>query len=250
LGILELGRLARSDAKDDALFAQLQDGVARAIQHGLSAVSADSGDYENWVSLARLYEQLVGAQVQGAYERAREAYTAAATANPTNPAPHLFLARLALVNKDEKTAREEIARALEIKVNYAPAHFLLSQIEASNENADAALVSAERAVQSAPEEPLAWFQVGVLLYAKQDYEKSAVAFEQAVLRNNTYANALYFLALSYAQLGRTDDALAALRQVLLSNPDNTEVKALIERLSSGAPVTTQGTPEETTDETL
>lgn len=250
LGILELGRLARSDAKDDALFAQLQDGVARAIQHGLSAVSADSGDYENWVSLARLYEQLVGAQVQGAYERAQEAYTAAATANPTNPAPHLFLARLALVNKDEKTAREEIARALEIKVNYAPAHFLLSQIEASNENAEAALVSAERAVQSAPEEPLAWFQVGVLLYAKQDYEKSAVAFEQAVLRNNTYANALYFLALSYAQLGRTDDAVAALRQVLLSNPDNAEVKALIERLSSGESVTSKDTPEETPAETL
>lgn len=252
LGIIQLGALAQQQTDDvETLRAQLQETIASAIQHGLSAVGNNPNDYENWLTLARAYEQLVGAQVEGAYENAEQAYRNAIAANPTNPIPNLLLARLALAREDVKAATEQIDQAIAKKQNYAEAYFLRSQINAAQGDVQGAINAAILAAQSAPQEPVAWFQLGVLLYGQGDYERSAAALEQAVLLNNNYANALYVLALAYVELGATDEATRLLEQVLILNPNNENVKGLIQALKAAAdtPSETAVTDKNVSDET-
>lgn len=235
LGILQLAELAQTaNPENAAQVEQLRQAVATAINHGLAAVEADATYYQNWISLARTYEQLVGAQVEGSYEQAQQAYRGAIVANPTSPVPHLLLARLALLQNDVAIAEEEIARALEKKPNFAEAHFLRSQIAAALGRGEDAVASAEAAVLSAPQEPVAWFQLGTLQYDLGAYEKAIPALEQAVALNINYANALYVLSLSYAASGRFDEAARAMELVAVLNPNNEDIPSLIQQLRAQA----------------
>lgn len=228
LGLVRLAQLSASTSTDaTALRTAQEDAIRNAIAHGTSAVELNPRDYQNWLTLAGIYEQLAGARVEGAYERAEEAYTNASKENPTSPVPYVFLARLALTANDAAKARTHLEQAVTLKSNLAEAHYLLSQLNiAENKLADAQ-VSAENAVRSAPNEPLTWFNLGTIYYTNKDYRKAAAALEQAVTLNNNYANALYVLALSYDQLGTYDGAVLVLERVLTLNPDNEQVKELL-----------------------
>ncbi len=238
LGLLQLATLAKdANAEDQARVKLLQDTVSNAIAHGLAAVESNADDYQNWLTLARAYEQLAGAQVEGAYERAIDAYQGAVAKNPTNPAPHLLLARLALLKEDVEGAKSQLALAVQKKQNFAEAYFLLSQIASSAGDVEGAIAAAERAVLSAPQEPVAWFQLGALQYGAQTYDKAVAALEQAVLLNTNYANALYVLSLSYAAQGRFEEAARAMELVSALNPDSTDLKSLVQQLRTQATAT-------------
>lgn len=230
LNMVEFAQIAAEGGEDEATVAALQEALSAAIQSGLSAVSVNSSDYQNWFALARVYEQLAGVAVEGAAENAQTAYERAAAENPTSPAPYLQLARLAVIQNDLDEARDNLALALNRKSNYAPALYLLSRVEATEGNSEAALLAAQGAALAAPNEPLAWFQVGALEYSAGSYEQAAAALEQAVILNVNYANALYVLGLSYVELDRVDDALRLFERVAALNPENTEVPQLITEL--------------------
>jgi tetratricopeptide (TPR) repeat protein len=244
LNLLRFVSLTYEGSASETQQEQLRGAIEQAIQNGLSAVSADSTNYQNWLSLARVYEQLVGAEVEGAYENARQAYERAAALNPTNPAPYLQLARLASGRGDMEAARISVHEALARKSNYAAAYLLLSQIEVAEDNLEAARTAAALAVQSAPEDPVSWFQLGVLLYSTEDYQTSANVLEQAVLRNGNYANALYVLGLAYYRMGQTDGALAALERVRALNPENEIVTALMEEIRTAEATSPEGEQDE------
>src|SRR3989344_7413185 len=138
LGILQLGEMISSgDTSEDAR-AKLQNTLTMTIQHGLSAVKIESSNYQNWLSLAELYEKLAGVGIEGAEEQARIAYGEAQKNNPTNPLPSLGLAQVDLLSKNDTAAREHLLAALQIKPDLVAAIFLLSQIEARANNIDAA----------------------------------------------------------------------------------------------------------------
>ena len=231
LGIIEFQRFVQEGDVSEERLAELRSAIESTINHGLIAVSVNESDYQNWLTLARLYEQLAGVQIEGAYENARAAYERAAAENPTNPEPFARLGQLAITQGDLEGARTNFQLALSRKSNYPIAHFLLSQVEVSLGNVEEAIRYAENAALSAPQEPLAWFQVGVLHHGVQNYEIAIAALEQAVALNGNYANALYVLGLDYAQVGREEDALRAFRRVQELNPDNQAVADIIASLT-------------------
>lgn len=244
LGIIEFQRFVQEGDTSEARLAELREAIESTINHGLTAVSVNESDYQNWLILARLYEQLAGVQIEGAYANAQSAYERAAAENPTNPEPLARLAQLAITQGDIDGARENLQLALSRKSNYPIAHFLLSQIEASEGNTQAAITAAENAALAAPQEPLAWFQVGVLHHGVGNYEVAIAALEQAVALNNNYANALYVLALDYIEVGRQEDAIQVLERVRELNPENQAVVELISSLESEpSPVAEEGPGE-------
>lgn len=235
LNLLRFVKLAEQGGQTQEAQEALRASLEAAIQGGLEAVSSNEGNYQNWLTLARVYEQLAGVQVAGAYENAQTAYEQAIEKNPTNPTPYFQLARLAIAQGDVEGARTYITRTLEKKKNHAAAYILLSQIEYSAGNTQEAIQAAQNAASSAPSEPTVWFQFGALLYVDGQNEFAAQALERAVILNSNYANALYVLALTYEQLGRNDDAVTLLEHVALLNPDNTFVRETIERIETGEP---------------
>lgn len=233
LGLLQLADLAaKSDGSSEAQ-AELQGTLNATIQNGLAAIQIDNRNYQNWLTLARLYSELAGAGVSGAEESARSAFAEAAAASPTNPLPYLGLAQLDISRGNDAEARKNLEEAIRIKPDLAAVHFLLSQIAARENALGEALKHATAVVEIAPRDPLGWYNRGAVLYASRDYENAARSFEQAVALENNYANALFLLGLSYYRLDREEDALRVLKAVAATNADDAALLETIRKIESG-----------------
>ncbi len=238
LGLIRLGQLASAGGTTDQAVATLQVSLETTIQHGLAAVSINSGDYQNWLALASLYGELAGAGVQGAYDNAKAAYERAYNDNPTNPVPVVQLAQLEISQNKLDEAKRLLDYALGLKPDFAAALLLRSQVFGAQKQYKEAIADAQKVTEIAPEEPLSWYGLGTIQFDSGDYQKAAGSLEKAVALNSNYANALYALGLAYEKLGRTDDALRVLEQVAEANPGNDDVSQHLEHLRSGGATST------------
>lgn len=234
LGIVEFLKLAaQGEPATQEAREKLRATLEGAIQHGLTAISIDDANYQNWLVLAQVYGSFAGANVEGAYEQAKQNYERAFEANPTNPVPKLRLAQLAASQNDAAGTRAYLQEALALKPDFAAALYLLSQAEAAAGNGDAAVQAAAATVQLVPDDPIGWFNLGFILYSGGMYQDAAASLEQAVVRANDYSNALFFLGLSYYQMQRPQDAVIAFQRVLELNPDQAWLQAGIEDVQAG-----------------
>ncbi len=208
-----------------------------------TAKNINPTNYQNWLALGRVYEALVPLKVEGAYAEAVKAYDEALLLNPTSPEINLTKARLEVANGNNKGARDFIRTALAAKPNYTEAVFFLSQIEVAEGNIKEAISSVEASIFLSPTEPVLYFQLGLLKYNTSDYKGAIEALEQAVRLNGSYANARYFLGLSYDRVGRTSDAVAQFEEIQKTNSGNQEVADIIANLKAGkAPFSTSTRP--------
>lgn len=226
LGLL----LQRDDISPEILRNQFQTLLSNTITSAQRATAIGGDNYRNWMTLGRVYEELVPVGVEGAYDNARETYLRALELYPNGPDILLALARLEARAGNTDNARDFISQALEAKSNYTDAIFLLSQIEVAEGNLAEAIQSVEAATIIEPNNPVVFFQLGLLRYSAGDFAGAASSFEAAVTLNSVYANARYFLGLSYDQLGRRADAIVQFEEVQRLNPDNQEVAFILENL--------------------
>ena len=231
-------KITQSDAQ-----AQFQQLLGVAIQSAQAAVAYDSTNYQNYLTLGRIFEAVVPLKIEGAYDNAKKAYESALAVNPESPEIYLVLARLEVANGDNKAAKDFIAKALEKKNDYADAIFLLSQIQISENDVVNAINSVSAVATLSPNDPGIFFQLGLLYYNQKNFQNSALALERAVKLNPQYANAKYFLGLSYYENKNTAGALAQFKEIATTNPDNAELKAIIANLEAGkAPITPGANP--------
>jgi tetratricopeptide (TPR) repeat protein len=218
---------------EDAARSEFQNILSAAINYASQAINYDPTNYANWVSLGGVYETIVPLKIDGAYEEALDAYKEALLRNPQNPAIHLLMARLEATMGSPDKAKEEIRQALTLKNNYTEAIFLLSQIEVSEGRLSQAIQSVEAAALISPNDPVVFFQLGLLRYNAEDYAGAASSLERAVTLNSFYSNAKYFLGLSYDKLGRRADARRQFEDIAALNPDNAEIKLILSNIKAG-----------------
>jgi cytochrome c-type biogenesis protein CcmH/NrfG len=214
---------------------QFQTAMGQSIASAQAAINKNPGDYENWLLLASLYSYLVPKPIaiDGAYESARVTYEEAKKRNPSNPQIPLLIARLELDHENPSGARQHINEALALKVDYADAYFLLTQIEISENNISQAIKSAETGVLLTPGNSGVLFELGVLKYSNKDYAGAIQALAAALSITPEYANAKYFLGLSYENVARHDEAIKMFEDLKATNPDNQEVATILENLKAG-----------------
>ena len=212
---------------------KFQEELARAIEHGQRATELRPENYQNWLTLGRVYSSVVPLQIQGAYDNAKQSYERSKALAPHHPQVYLSFAELETVNQNNAAAKEYLNQALGEKNNYTAAVFLLAQIQI----ADGDLVNALRSVEAAtildPQNPVVFFQLGLLHYNNKDFLRSISALENAVKLNEAYANARYFLGLAYFKQNRVSDAVAQFERIEALNPDNQEVKVILANLRAG-----------------
>lgn len=213
-----------------------EDGLRRAIEAARAAVSANPAAYGNWVALGSMYSSLVPEplKVEGAYENAQYAYSEALKRNPNNPELPLFLARLELAKGNVENARSYIRSSIALKEDYADAYLLLAQLEVAEKNIPAAIQSAEALTILAPQNAGLHFELGVLKFSNKDYNGALASLKEAVKLVPDYANAKYYLALTYLQLGMRDEAINHLEDLLVSNPESADIKAILDELNKPA----------------
>lgn len=213
-----------------------EDGIRRAIEGARAAVNANPAAYTNWVALGTIYSALAGEplKVEGAYENAQYAYGEAQKRNPNNPELPLFLARLEIAKGNTDAARSAIRNSIALKEDYADAYLLLAQFEVSQNNIRGAIESAEALAVLVPQNPGVHFELGVLKFSNQNFEGAVDSLVKAIKLVPDYANAKYYLALSYSQLGRLEEAKNQLEDLLITNSENVELRAAIDALNKRA----------------
>ncbi len=110
---------------------------------------------------------------------------------------------------------------------------MLSQVTAAQGNLKDAIIAAQVATELNPQQSILFFQLGLLHYNNKDYVAAAKALETALTLQLDYANAQYFLGLSYVRLNNISGAIEQFNKLAQSNPDNQEVAFILSNLRAG-----------------
>jgi tetratricopeptide (TPR) repeat protein len=212
---------------------QFTDTLTTTIDAGKIAISMYPNDYQQSLSLARVYDFLTSLKIEGAYENAKQYYTKAQESNPNNPQIALALGRLEAAKGNVALAQQHITRALTLKPNYTDAILFVVQMNVANNDIPNAIRAATAAAQTAPGVGPIWFELGLLYYAAGDTKSAIPALEKAISIVSDYANAKYFLGLSYYNEKRSVEALKQFEDLAASNPESAEVKLILSNIREG-----------------
>ncbi len=237
MGLIKVGALTSSLQQGGSVPKATVDQVGVIIGEALAAsknaIEYDDKNYYNHVSEARVLELAARLGLPNAYENAVKAYNEAIKINTFNPGLYLSLARLATQQNKQSEAVQAIGAALQVKSNYIDAIFLLSQIEAARGNLRDAITAARAATELNPDNPILYLQLGLLQYNNKEYGAAVTSLSKAVELQPDYANAKYFLGLSYSRLGRNVQAIEQFEQLAATNPDSQEVALILSNLKAG-----------------
>ncbi len=233
-----------------------------AITAAEEAVSKDPTDPDHHVIRAGILMNLTAAGLDEARVPAEISLADAEKLDPLNPGYQLLRAQMAARAGDIESARTAIAAALVLKRNFTEAMYLSAQLDVSEGKTVDAIATTRSIITLEPRNPTRYFQLGVLLSATDDIPGAIAAYRAAIALDSQYANARYMLALAHLSAGETDEALAQLDVVRVTNQDNQALTDLIAQVQSGeyqvpqpqafeAPVqerTTEGTGNDTLDQ--
>lgn len=235
---------------------EFQGTVAVAIQNAQQAVQLYPSEPFVWRTQGALYELLIPF-ITGSERFAFDSYRRASDLDPLNPAVWTDLGRAGLTyadrilavqgqaNPQERQSLEELRvktlqdveqalnKAVEVKADFAQAHFLLSQTAIRLGNLQSAIRSTENAKITAPFDIGVAFQLGLLYYQANDLTRAEAELLRAVSLNPNYSNARYFLGLIYDRKDDKKAAIAQFEEIQKFNPDNQEVASILENLREG-----------------
>jgi TolB-like protein len=129
--------------------------------------------------------------------------------------------------QDATRARELGYRSLQLNPNSAIALGITAWAEVHLGNPRKSIELCVRAERLNPRDPRGWMiatSLGIAHFAERRFAEAAACFEKAVLHNPRFTIALRDLAATYAVLGETEKAKAAVEQVLKIEPELTLTK--------------------------
>lgn len=248
--------IAQSLASPQQLLASqdFNNALNNSIQRAQSAISLAPNDFDHYRALGKIYEALI--PVPNAAASAVAEYQKAITQAPKNPelwyAQGLVYRNEAIATKSTealKQAESALKKAIELKQNYTDAHYLLAQVLDAEGNLNDAIEGAKNAALLAPNDIGNHFQLGFLYYKADRLPEAEASFLRALVINEQYSNARYFLGLIYDRTNHKPEAIAEFEKIQALNPDNQEVKLILENLRAGKSATdglTQPPPDQRT----
>lgn len=231
--LTKLQKLVAQNKPPEEIREQFQAILSTAVAHAQEATVLDAGDYQNWLTLSTVYQSIVPLGIEGAADSAMVSLDKALELRPDAPAIVLSKALLKRSQGNAAEARTLVEKAITQRNSYTDAIFLLAQLQIEENQLEDAIRSVQAAILVEPNNPVGYFQLGLLYYSMNKFPEAASALEQAVARNTQYANARYFLGLSQWRLGNRDAAIAQFVEVQKTNVDNAEVKQIIENMRAG-----------------
>jgi tetratricopeptide (TPR) repeat protein len=231
--LVRMQQLLSQNKAPEEIKDQFQQLLARAIGNAQQATTLDPNNYQNWSNLGSLYQSVIPLGIDGAVDSAVAAYDRALTLRPSSPDILLARASLERARNNTADARTFVQKAIDLRPQYTDAIFLLAQMQLEDNDVASAMKSVQAVTMFDPQNPVAYFQLGLLKYGSNDFVGAAQAFERAVQLNDVYANARYFLGLSYWRLGSKDKALEEFKKVRETNPDNADVASIVTNMEAG-----------------
>ena len=136
-------------------------------------------------------------------------------------------------NQILEQAKAQFEKAVQLKSDYSSARFQIAMVYQAQGKTTEGLQALEDAKKSSPNDVGLAFQIGIVYYQQKDYQKAKTELERAVGLDFNYANAVYFLGLTYDKLGQKAQAIAQISKISDLNPDNQELKKVLDNLKAG-----------------
>jgi len=255
LAQLFLKKTAELVSDEQAHPSQIQASIEASIDAARRAVDQAPKNVTNWALLGDIYRE-VTPLVSGADELSIAAYEQAIALAPANPKYHVAAARAYIARADQlailatsedKTyaaqaaqdrqdalalAIERLEQAIVLKDDYATAYYYLALAYERSGNVSEAIDRMNVLRDANPYDTGVALQLGLLYLRQGKVEEAKGEFERAVALSPIYANARWYLAAIYNQLGSTELALEQLRIILQTNPEHQTVLAEIDRLEN------------------
>lgn len=234
---------------------KIQELVAADINVAKRATELSPKNSANWAALASIY-QTVMPLIQGSDEWAVSSWQKAIELEPGNPYLYTELGKTyasmadilssGLQSSDEKVkadaetkirenlakAEEQLSKAIEVKADYAPAHFELALVYSRQGKIKEAISKLEAIKLDLPNDIGVAFQLGLLYAQNKELDKAVTELSRAVELAPNFANARWYLAVIYEEQGKKDLALVQLEEILKTNPENETVKQKIDSLKN------------------
>ncbi|MFZ2969531.1 MAG: tetratricopeptide repeat protein [Minisyncoccia bacterium] len=235
----ENSRDANLELNKDAKF---QGKIADSVQFAKRATEVNSANSENWHNLGDIYEKIINI-AGGADSFAESSYRKASELNPKNPDILIGQARVLMFmvrqSQDDKIKQEKIGeaigaleKAVGLKADYVASHFQLGLAYVEAQRKDDAIKEFESAkALSASDAPIN-FQLGTLYYNSDNFDKAKTEMEAAIAQDSNFSNARYVLGLIYDKEGQKNNAIEQFEWVLKLNPNNAEVKGILNNLKT------------------
>ncbi len=255
LAQLRLVEAARATSNNE-----LQTTLNAAVTMARRGAAASPANAENWAMLGSIYREMA-LVVTNAAELALDAFGKTRELEPRNPVYPTEMGRVEIVladrargeaqSKDEEVRREAEARiaehlsnaeqlfgeAIELKQDYAPAHFFMAVVLDREGRLKEAITKMESVVRFNPQDVGVAFQLGILYLKDNNSAKAEAEFKRALQLSPNYANAHWYLAALYETQGKLADAIREVEAVLATNPDNQAVKDRLTKLRGGTATT-------------
>ena len=230
---------------------QSQVSVSNATTAANQAVIIAPENVENWNVRGFIYRNLIG--IEGADTIAIDSYNRAGQLEQASPFSFTELGRVYLTqaqnlanqkNTEDKQkaalnkALENLNKAIALKIDYSPAHYLVALVYDQQGKSDEAISKLVETTRIVPNDLGLAFQLGVIYYQKNQFDNAKVQFEKVKSINENYANARYMLGLVYDKQGQNSKAIAEFTKVLELNSDNDQVKKILDNLKNGKPALT------------
>ncbi|MEJ2376719.1 MAG: adenylate/guanylate cyclase domain-containing protein [Pseudolabrys sp.] len=191
-----------------------RDGNREAIRLYEQALSIDPNYALPYTRIANILELNSrngwSANIQADLKKAVELAGKAAALDPQNPKVYWSLGRAYARFKTPGALERGIKalkRAIELDPNFADAYAFLAVLYVADGRAEDGLRSVETAMRLNPRYPFWYlFMRGITRYVVEDYDAAISDFEGAAKRSPTALFVRWWLAASYAQVGRMEDA--------------------------------------------
>jgi len=237
--------------------------VQKSISKGATALNRATEiapfNPANWNVRGYFYRNLIGVQQAG--ELALNSYKKAAELEPASPFAYTEIGRVNILmaqgseNKEKllNKASDALQTALDLKPDYASAHYLRAVVYDQQGNLEKAISNLEKAEVTAGQDVGLTYQLGLLYWRNNNLDEARTKFEQAVKANSDYSNARYMLGLVYDRKDQKEKAIEQFDKVAELNPENKRVEEILSNLEQDRPAledigtTTaplEGTPEE------
>ena len=236
--------LNQKGLSDSDKSAKVQTLITNAINASSFATNINPNSVADWSIRGFVYQSLIGS-VPKSEDWAISSYEEAIKLDPANPyyptqKGIVLLAKAYGIDKDNADAKKQdldnaktqFDNAIKLKSDYASARFQLAMVYSAQGKTDQVMPALQEAKKYALSDVGLSFQIGLLYFQNKDYQNAQAELERTVSLNQNYSNALYFLGLTYSYEGQKDKAIASIKKVLDLNPDNAEIKIVLDNLNN------------------